>query len=495
MNARDPLLPVQPDEADALALFVDRAWDDEIVPRVTDYIQVPAKSPMFDADWAANGHLDRVIRDAAAWVERQKVAGLKLEVVRLEGRTPVIFFEVPATKAGGNDAGATTICLYGHLDKQPEFNGWRSDLGPWTPKYENGLLYGRGGADDGYAVYASITAIMALDAQGIPRPRCVGLIETCEESGSFDLLVYLDALKPRLGNVGLVVCLDSGAGNYDQLWLTTSLRGMVSGVLKVEVLDEGVHSGDASGLVPSSFRILRHVLDRLEDSATGELLPQSFHCAVPSDRLAQVQTTAQILGEEVWRRFPWACGADGAVTLPTTTDPVQALINRSWKPTLSVTGAEGFPELRNAGNVLRPHTAFKLSLRLPPLVDGNEAALKLKTLLEDNAPYNAKVTFQPDGRAGAFGTTGWNAPGLAPWLDSALDAASKAHYGEPCGYIGQGGTIPLMSLLQERFSAAQMMVCGVLGPKSNAHGPNEFLHVPYGKRLTAAVAQVMAACP
>ena len=495
MNARDPLLPVQPDEADALARFADRAWDDEIVPRITEYIQVPAKSPMFDADWAANGHLDRVIRDAAAWVERQKVAGLKLEVVRLEGRTPVIFFEVPATKAGGNQAGANTICLYGHLDKQPEFNGWRSDLGPWTPKYENGLLYGRGGADDGYAVYASLTAIMALDAQGIPRPRCVGIIESCEESGSFDLPAYLDALKPRLGNVSLVVCLDSGAGNYDQLWLTTSLRGMVSGVLKVEILDEGVHSGDSSGLVPSSFRILRHVLDRLEDSATGELLPQSFHCTVPNDRLAQVQTTAQILGEEVWRRFPWACGADGAAALPTTTDPVQALINRSWKPTLSVTGADGFPELKNAGNVLRPFTAFKLSLRLPPLIDGNEAALKLKTLLEDNAPYNAKVTFQPDGRAGALGTTGWNAPSLAPWLGEALDAASMAHCGAPCGYIGQGGTIPLMSLLQKSFPAAQMMVCGVLGPKSNAHGPNEFLHVPYGKKLTAAVAQVMAACP
>jgi acetylornithine deacetylase/succinyl-diaminopimelate desuccinylase-like protein len=495
MNARDSLLPVQPDEADALARFADKAWDDEIVPRIIEYIQVPAKSPMFDADWAANGHLDRVIRDAAAWVERQKVAGLKLEVVRLEGRTPVIFFEVPATKAGGNDPGANTICLYGHLDKQPEFNGWRSDLGPWTPKYENGLLYGRGGADDGYAVYASLTAIMALDAQGIPRPRCVGIIESCEESGSFDLPAYIDALKPRLGHVGLVVCLDSGAGNYDQLWLTTSLRGMVSGVLKVEILDEGVHSGDSSGLVPSSFRILRHVLDRLEDSATGELLPQSFHCTVPTDRLAQVQTTAQILGEEVWRRFPWACGADGAATLPTTTDPAQALINRSWKPTLSVTGADGFPDLKDAGNVLRPYTAFKLSLRLPPLIDGNEAALKLKTLLEDNAPYNAKVTFQPDGRAGAFGATGWNAPSLAPWLGDALDAASTAHYGAPCGYIGQGGTIPLMSLLQKSFPAAQMMVCGVLGPKSNAHGPNEFLHVPYGKKLTAAVAQVMAACP
>ena len=493
MNARDPSLPLQPDEATRIAQFTNRTWDEEIVPAITDYIQVPAKSPMFDADWAANGYIERVIRDAATWVEGRHVAGLKLEIVRLEGRTPVIFFEVPATKPGGNEAGAETICLYGHLDKQPEFNGWRNDLGPWTPKYVDGLLYGRGSADDGYAVYASLTAIMALDREGIPRPRCVGIIESCEESGSFDLPAYIDALRPRLGRVGLVVCLDSGAGNYDQLWLTTSLRGMVSGVLKVEILTEGVHSGDASGLVPSSFRILRHVLDRLEDSATGELLPESFHCEIPTDRIDQARATAQILGEQVWKRFPWSCGADGSPALPTTTDPLQALINRTWKPTLSVTGADGFSELKNAGNVLRPYTAFKLSLRLPPLIDSNQAAAKLKALLEDNAPYNARVTFTADGRAGAQGATGWNAPSLAPWLEDALNAASQSHFGAPCGYIGQGGTIPLMNLLQTSFPAAQMMVCGVLGPRSNAHGPNEFLHVPYGKKLTAAVAQVMAA--
>jgi acetylornithine deacetylase/succinyl-diaminopimelate desuccinylase-like protein len=270
---------------------------------------------------------------------------------------------------------------------------------------------------------------------------------------------------------------------------------MVSGVLKVEVLSEGIHSGDASGVVPSSFRILRHLLDRLEDSRSGELLPQSFHCEIPAQRIEQARATAAILKDEVYKRFPWACGADGGVTLPTTTDPVQVLMNRTWRPTLSVTGVDGVPELGNAGNVLRPYTAFKLSLRLPPLVDGHEASMTLKALLEDNAPYNARVSFHPDGRAGALGATGWNAPALAPWLEQALNAASQTHFGAPLGYIGQGGTIPLMSMLQKGFPQAQMMVCGVLGPKSNAHGPNEFLHVPYGKKLTAAVAQVVAACP
>ena len=502
MNAPERL-PTAPESARAIGDFVDRTWDDEIVPALTEYIRVPAKSPAFDADWQAHGHLERVVRETARWIEGRRLAGLKLEVVRLPGRTPLIYFEVPATKAGGNDRDAETVCLYGHLDKQPEFNGWRSDLGPWTPKYDNGMLYGRGGADDGYAAYAALTALEALDREGIPRPRCVGLIETCEESGSVDLPAYVDALKLRLGRIGLVVCLDSGAGNYDQLWLTTSLRGMVSGVLKVEILTEGVHSGDSSGVVPSSFRILRHVLDRLEDSATGRLLPEAFHCEIPAERIAQAEATARILGDEVWKRFPWACGADGGPTLPTTSNPVDALIARTWRPTLSVTGAEGFPELGNAGNVLRPYTAFKLSLRLPPLVDGAAAAEQLRTLLEDNAPYNARVIFSADGRAStdgsgtgaAGGTTGWNAPALSPWLADAVDAASRTHYGAPCGYAGQGGTIPLMSLLQHSFPAAQMMVCGVLGPRSNAHGPNEFLHVPYARKLTAAVAQVIAAMP
>jgi acetylornithine deacetylase/succinyl-diaminopimelate desuccinylase-like protein len=321
----------------------------------------------------------------------------------------------------------------------------------------------------------------------------VGLIETCEESGSIDLLPYIDALKPRLGDVGLVVCLDSGAGNYDQLWLTSSLRGMASGVFKVEILTEGVHSGDASGLVPSSFRIMRQVLDRLEDSATGRLLPASFHCEVPADHLAQAQTTSAILGDEIYKRFPWAhyvCGGSTTFALPTTTDPLQALLNRTWAPTLSVTGAEGFSDIANAGNVLRPYTAFKLSLRLPPLVEAAAAVQQLKSLLEANAPYQAKVTFE-----GMSSATGWNAPSNADWFEQALNSASQAHFGAGCGYIGQGGTIPLMNMLSKGFPAAQMMVCGVLGPKSNAHGPNEFLHVPYAKKLTAAVAQVLSLMP
>jgi len=498
MNARLPLPPL---DATALQAHVNAAWQDRILPELIRYIEVPAKSPAFDADWAAHGLLDRVVEQAAQWVQAQKVEGLRLEVIRLQDaqgrpRTPVLFFEVPAS--GGRDgspvpASGQTVLMYGHLDKQPEFTGWRSDLGPWTPKIDDGKLYGRGGADDGYAVYASIAALQALKDQGVAHPRIVGLIESSEESGSVDLLPYVDALRDRLGEVGLVICLDSGAGNYDQLWLTTSLRGMASGVLKVEILTEGIHSGDASGLVPSSFRIMRQVLDRLEDSVTGRLLPAGFHVEVPAERIEQARVTAGILGDELFKRFPWAhhdCGGSTAFALPTTTDPVEALLNRTWRPTLSVTGADGFPALKDAGNVLRPYTAFKLSLRLPPLVDAAQAVRQLKALLEDNAPYQARVTFQAEGAA-----NGWNAPSTTPWFDQALEQASLAHFGAGVGTIGQGGTIPLMNLLSQGFPRAQMMVCGVLGPKSNAHGPNEFLHLDCARRLTASVAQVIARMP
>jgi acetylornithine deacetylase/succinyl-diaminopimelate desuccinylase-like protein len=489
MNARIPASLLNTSQALGQ---VSQAWDDDLVSQLTNYIAIPAKSPMFDADWAQHGLIDTVVQNAFEWVKAKKVDGLTLEIIRLPGRTPVLFFEVAASTGSSNQAVSDqTVLMYGHLDKQPEFTGWRSDLGPWTPKYEDGKLYGRGGADDGYAIYAAITAIQVLKSQHAAHPRIVGLVETCEESGSYDLMPYIDVLRKRLGDVGLVICLDSGAGNYDQLWLTSSLRGMASGTLRVEVLTEGVHSGDASGLVPSSFRILRHLLDRLEDSGSGRLLPASFHCEVPADRLAQAKATAGILGEALYKRFPWAhadCGGSSQTMLPTTSDPLQALLARTWTPTLSVTGAKGLPELKNAGNVLRPYTAFKLSLRLPPLVDAASAVAELKALLEDNAPYQAKVTFE-----GGAGATGWNAPSTAPWFEQALNAASKDYFGAPCGYIGQGGTIPLMNMLSQGFPKAQMMVCGVLGPKSNAHGPNEFLHVPYAKKLTAAVAQVIAA--
>ncbi|MGZ5571292.1 MAG: M20/M25/M40 family metallo-hydrolase [Usitatibacter sp.] len=466
---------------------ISRQWDDDIVPQLIDYIRLPAKSPHFDPEWRKHGHIEAAILQARAWAARQDIKGLVLEVVRLEGRTPALYFDVPATGAAQH-----TVVLYGHLDKQPEMTGWRAGLGPWTPVLENGRLYGRGGADDGYAVFAALSAIAALDAESVPRPRCVGLIETCEESGSYDLPAYLDALAPRMGEVALVVALDSGAGNYDQLWVTTSLRGLVNGTLSVDILTEGVHSGDAGGVVPSAFRIARELLDRVDDSRTGVVKASAFGCEIPAERLAQASQAARILGDTLWKRFPWASCCDPAPLFaePVTKDPVELILNRTWRASLAVIGTDGLPTIANAGNVQLPNASLKLSLRLPPLVDGEAAAAAMKALLESDPPYSAGVSFRHDSAA-----TGWNAPPAAAWLSAALDGASMKLFGKPAGYLGEGGTIPFMSMLNAKFPRAQVLVTGVLGPKSNAHGPNEFIDIAYAKKVCSATALVIAATP
>ncbi len=462
--------------AQPLEAFVSARWDEDIVPQLVEYIRIPCKSPHFDPDWAANGHIDAAVALAEQWSRAQRIPGLKLEVVRLEGRTPVLFFEMAGEAPG-------TILMYGHLDKQPEMTGWREGYGPWTPVLHEGKLYGRGGADDGYAIFASLTALAALKEQGVGHARIVGLIECCEESGSYDLPHYLDALKPRIGEVDLVIGLDSGCGNYDQLWVTTSLRGIAAGTLTVQVLNEGVHSGDASGIVPSSFRIARQLLDRLEDANTGRILPKELHCDIPAERVEQATLAGKTLGDGMLTRFPFAGG-----TRPMTREHGEAVLNRSWRPFLSVVGADGLPAIKDAGNVLRPKTALKLSLRIPPLIDGKQATGHLKRILETDPPHGAKVSFEPDQAA-----SGWHAPATAPWLKAAVDAASKQFYGKPAMMMGEGGTIPFMAMLGQSFPKAQFLITGVLGPKSNAHGPNEFLHVPYAKKLTACVAGVIAA--
>lgn len=460
---------------------IEKTWDESILPTITEYIKIPNKSPHFDKDWEKNGHMKRAADLIENWCRSRNLPGLKIERVQLPGRTPLLFMELPGR---GSDAGKSndTVVLYGHLDKQPEMVGWREGLGPWKPVREGDRLYGRGGADDGYAAFASLAALEVLAAQGVPHARCVILIEGCEESGSYDLPPYIDHLKAKIGSPSLVVCLDSGCGDYERMWSTTSLRGLVGADLVVEILREGVHSGDAGGVVPDSFRIARSVLSRLEDPETGEIKAKAFHVKIPAERKAGAKLCAKILGKRGYARFPFVEGAK-----PQGKDPAELLLNRTWRPALAVTGAEGLPAIKDAGNVLRPRTALKLALRIPPMIEGDKAAAALKGLLEKNPPYGAKVTL-----ANASGTEGWNAPKLEPWLDSAVTRASSAFFGKPAAQMGEGGTIPFMGMLGRKFPKAQFVITGVLGPESNAHGPNEFLHVPTAKKLTGCVASILA---
>jgi acetylornithine deacetylase/succinyl-diaminopimelate desuccinylase-like protein len=457
--------------------FVDQCWGDEVVPTLIEYIRIPNKSPSFDPDWAAHGYMDEAVALFERWARAKlsSLPGASLDVVRLPGRTPVIIIDIP-----GQDS--DTVVLYGHLDKQPEMVGWAEGYGPWIPRLEGDKLYGRGGADDGYAMFGALSALLALREQGVPHARCVVLIEACEESGSYDLPFYVDHLARRIGNPSLIVCLDSGCGNYDQLWLTTSLRGIASGTLKIGVLTEGVHSGHASGVVPSSFRILRQLLSRLEDEGTGAVRPPEFYAQIPAERVTEARGAAAALGDTIFTEYPFAPGV-----APMTEDLAEAVLNRSWRPQLAVTGIAGLPLPLDAGNVLLPFTEAKLSLRLPPTLDAERAGTLLRTLLEKDPPYGAQVTLELGPSA-----AGWNAPALVPWLEQSLARASEAAFGAPPAYMGEGGTIPFMAMLGEKFPQAQFVVTGVLGPHSNAHGPNEFLHIPTGKRVSVVIAQVLA---
>lgn len=455
--------------------LIDQTWDKTIVPTVEDYIRIPNKSPMFDADWEKHGYMDQAVELLVNWANQQNINGMTLQVERMPGKTPLIFIEIPGQKD-------ETVLLYGHCDKQPEMVGWDDDKGPWKPVRVGEKLYGRGGADDGYAIFAALTAIKALQEQNIPHARCVVLIEASEESGSRDLPEYVDHLKDKIGEPNLIICLDSGAGNYEQLWCTTSLRGVINGVLSVDILTEGVHSGAASGAVASSFRILRELLSRVDNQNTGEVLIKALQVDIPKERIEEAKHVAKALGEQVWTEYPFVESAK-----PVCKDNIENVLNRTWRAALSITGIDGVPALADAGNVLRPKTVALLSMRTPPICDMQKAANALKETLEKNPPYNAKVNYE----IGDVGE-GWNAPAVAPWLAKAVENASQTYFDKPGLYWGEGGSIPFMGMLGEKFPKAQFMITGVLGPHSNAHGPNEFLHIEYAKKVTCCVASVLA---
>ena len=454
---------------------IDRTWDESILPELVEYVRIPNKSVAYDRDWEANGHMERAVQHMRRWAEAHAPRGATVEVHRLPGRTPLLVVDVP----GQVD---DCVLMYGHLDKQPEFSGWSDGLGPWDPVIRDGKLYGRGGADDGYALYGSLTAIRALEDQRVPHARCVILIEASEESGSPDLVHHIDALGDHLGRPTLVVCLDAECGNYDQLWCTTSLRGNLIVTLTAEVLSEGVHSGSASGIVPSSFRVLRELLGRVECATSGAILVEELNAPIPPDRREQTRATAAVLGDTVHEKFPMPHGMRAV-----SNDPYELLLNNTWRPTLSITGADGLPACGAAGNTLRPYTSLKLSFRLAPTSDPQRAADAVVAALTRDPPYGARVAAKVESSMG-----GWNAPEIAPWLAASMQTASREFFGRDAMYMGTGGSIPFMGMLGQKFPGTQFLVTGLLGPHSNAHGPNEFLHIATGKRLTACVARVIA---
>ena len=475
--------------------LIDQVWEAEVLPALCDYIGIRCLSPAFDHEWRSHGQMDEAVTLIRDWCAGRPIDGLRIERVDLPDRTPVLLAEIPPTAGASpvtgsaaadaisDDATPRTVLLYGHLDKQPEMSGWREGLGPWTPVLDGERLYGRGGADDGYAAFAALTAIQAVHAGLGEHARCVVLVEASEESGSPDLGAYVDHLADRMGQVDLVICLDSGTKSYDRLWVTTSLRGMAAMDVRATVLTEGVHSGAAGGVVPSSTDVLRLLLDRIHDPLTGKMPVPELNVAIPAEAVERAQCSAEGLEGGLRASFPFAGG-----TQPLVEDTVERLLNQTWRPSMEVIAASGIPAVGEGGNVLRPMTELQLSFRLPPTADPDDAVAALRAELTRDPPFGATVQVEV-----LTAEAGWAAPPGAPWLADALDEASLAAYGQTARSMGEGGTIPFMAMLGRRFPDAQFVVAGVLGPNSNAHGPNEFLHVPYAKGLTHAVAHVLDA--
>ena len=465
------------EKLDVIQQDVYSTFDSSIIPTLVEYLKIDNQSPSYDPEERTNGKTEAAFKIFVDWVHAAGLEGADIRYMEEKGRTPFLIIDVKATEGFAGD----TLLMYGHMDKQPPMDdgapGWAEGLGPYTPVIRDGKLYGRGGADDGYACLSAVTSVRALQKQGLPHGHVVIIVEACEESGSYDLPFYIEKCKETIGDVDLVVCLDSGTLDYTTMYVTTSLRGVCGGKLSVSLLSEGMHSGLGGGIVPDSFRVARMVLSRLEDPATGKILLKELHCDIPDQGFGYldekeeklISTTAPTLpGVELGKKESELCLAN------------------TWEPCLTVTGADGLPSCAAAGNVLRKSTAFQLSVRLPPIVNPEAATEAIQALLTKDPPYGARVTFEPE-----FSGAGWAAPAMKRWSTKLFEAGSRSGYGLPLARMAVGGSIPFMGMLGDMYPKAQFCITGILGPQSNAHGPNEFLHIDYTKKLTVSLTRIL----
>ena len=453
--------------------FVEEQFKTNILPGISEFIRIDNLSPNYDPEWNTNGKQEKAAQFLLNWALSQGVRGIKGEMIKAKERTPIIFFEVEANGSGKN------IFMYGHFDKQPHFSGWAEGLGPCLPVIRGDNLYGRGGADDGYAIFSSIASIKAIQEQGKTHGRITILIEGSEESGSPDLIPYINDLKERIGTPDLVVCLDSGCLDYNTLWITTSLRGVVNVDIKIDVLEEAVHSGVGTGICPDSLMILRSLLERIEDSKTGRV-HEDFHVQIPQGRIEEMKSVGEEMKEGVIK-FKLKPGVK-----PLSDDYAEIIANNVWRPTITVTGASGFPAHKTAGNVLRASTEVRLSMRLPPTKNAKEAETQLIQKLTENPPFNAPIQV-----SGGHAGSGWNANVFSEKLDKCLERASQNAFGKKVMKFGEGGSIPFIKSLGDFFPQCEILVLGVLGPNSNAHSVNEALNIPYTKKITSIIAHVL----
>jgi len=447
-------------------------FDENILPGLQDFVRIDNLSPDFDPEWETNMKAENAGNHLINWAMKQGVKGMKAELVKEKGRTHLVFIEI---ESQGIDK---TVLLYGHYDKQPPLGEWDEGLAPTKPVIKNGLLYGRGASDDGYALFAIVESVKLIQLQNKKHGRILITIESGEESGSPDLVYYLKKLSDRIKEPDLMICMDSGCKDYSTLWMTTSLRGVCAVECEVECLQESVHSGTGSGIAPDSFTVLRQLFDRLDDAKTSKVLAP-LHVEIPPYRLEDAQKLADYAKEKA---------VTDLVKLlpnvkPLTEDYKEIILNNTWRPTVVVTGMTGFPAAEGAGNVLRAKTKAKISIRLPPTFDHKESEKIIADILTKDPPYNSKITVKIINSG-----NGWAAKDLHPALKKSFSASSQFLFGRDYFNCGEGGSIPFISELAELFPKCEILVTGVLGPGSNAHCLNECLNLDYTTKMIVALA-------
>ena len=459
--------------------FITQTFEKDVVPALMNFIRIPNGSPSYDKDWQTNGFQEQAALYIKEWVESQNLQNTYVHILQEKNRTPFIYIEIEASKKDDS----RSILMYGHFDKQPPLEGWSEGLSPRSPVIKDKHLYGRGGADDGYGVFAAVSAVKCAQAHNWPMPRINIIIEGAEESYTQDLEFYVDFLKEEIGNPSLIVCLDSGCEDYKRLWITSSLRGVISVDLKVSLLTQGIHSGIGGGLVAESLMVLRNLIDRIEDPLTAKMLLEDLFVQIPENRRKEIKEVVQIVGKDIISNVPFEAGVK-----PFSDDIEELIINNTWKPFLCVTGADGLPEASTAGNVLRPYTQVKLSIRLPPMVDSVKAGQKVVEVLTKDPIYNAVVEAKVSNTG-----DGWNLSNFSERLRNITSTASQRFYaGNEIQFLGEGGSIPFVQILNNKFKNSDFLVLGVTGPGSNIHGLDENLDLDFCRRLICCLAYILS---
>lgn len=457
--------------------FVDKHWDSWFCEGLKDFINVPNLTPMVDSEFLSNGLIEQAAECLDTWVKKLDIKGITRKEVRMgESICPLYIYVVD----GEVDK---TVMMYGHLDKQP-YNAakWSEGLHPTKAVVKDGWLYGRGGADDGYAPFLALLAVKNAQMQGAKIPRIALVLETEEESGSPSLTKLLETARPIIGNPAYCICLDSGAFDYKRLWLTSSLRGICVVDVNIQAGAQGYHSGETGGIIPETARVARVLMDRVDDSNTGKVLIPELQTEIPTWAKEEAKYIANLSGDRMYKKYNFTPGVEamGQENLP------EMYLNNTWRANASITGADGFPPIKSAGNVVRSKTSYRISMRLPPNCKPVQAVKGMHRALSKETPYNCQIELE-----GNHTGSGWCMKEQAPWFDKALKDIGTEFYGEKPGSYGMGGSIPFLSELEIMFPSTNILALGIIGEKSNAHGPDEGMNLDYTKRLLCCVSHLL----